>query len=246
MAQNFEQEKIDALTKYTAKLVSDHRVYMEESTLHAKKNGYRPTKTLTSADKRRMQYIKVHYETVPWYDLTHGEEMSVFTATTNGARLWKRLATKANMFLRSADLAFLTKAHEMHLCGDDMKDHFTKTLPSGSKVIHRTTDNVPSWSHEYGYGLPMTRQPFSPYQAIRDPDVLECLGVNLDMVGDTLQEERWALHPNKCHHPMGALRPAVTRRLTDGESEWNNGKVIICEICGLLEKGFDPSKSGYL
>ena len=65
MAQNFEQEKIDALTKYTTNLVSDHKVYLEESTLYAKKNGYRPTRTLTTADKRRMQHIKAHYETVP-------------------------------------------------------------------------------------------------------------------------------------------------------------------------------------
>ena len=94
MAQNFEQESIDALTKYTTNLVSDHRVYMEESTLHAKKNGYRPKKTLTSADKRRTQHTKVHYETVPWDDLTHGEEISVFTATINGSRLWKRFGNE--------------------------------------------------------------------------------------------------------------------------------------------------------
>ena len=220
MAQNFEQEKIGALIKYTMKLVSDHREYLEESTLHAKKNGYRPTRTLTAADKRRMQHINTHSETVPWYDRTHGEEMDVFTATTDGARLWKRLATKANMVLRAADLAFLIQAREMHLDRREerMKDYFTKKLPPGSRVIHRTADNVPNWSLEYGYGLPMTRQHFSPYQAMFDPDVLEGLGVNLDMVGDTQHEERWALHPNECPHPMGALRPAVTWRLMAKES----------------------------
>ena len=256
MAQNFVQERSDALTKYTANLVSDHRVYMEELPSQAKRNGYRPTKTLTSEDKQRMQWNKVHYVTVPWFDITQGEEMSVFTASTKGARLLKRLATKARIFLRIADLAFLTTAHEMHLQRrtDDLVDTCTKMLPSGSKVTfstsqesgvasaggtssrrssaRRTSSYVQTWSKEYVYGSPMTRQRFSPYMAIWDPDVLEELGVNLTMVGDFQLEERWALHPNEVHHSMEALRQAGTGTMTDGESEWNNGKSMVCEICG--------------
>ena len=129
MANNFEQEKIGAFIKYTMKLVSDHRAYLEEWTLHAKKNGYRPTRTLTAADKRRMQHIKPHFDTVPWYDRTHGEEMDVFTATTDGARLWKRLATKAKIVLRAADLAFLIQAREMHL--DRREEHKRTISPRG-------------------------------------------------------------------------------------------------------------------
>ena len=181
MAQNLVQEMSEGLTKYTANLVMDHRTYMEELPSHAKRNGYRPTATLTSTDKQRMQRDKVHYMQVPWYNLTQGEEMNVFTATTEGARNWKRLATKARIFMRQADLAFLTTAHKMYMQRrDDYLAHaLMEALPPGSQVTvetssrrssaRRAPDNVLIWSIEYRYGLPMTRQRFSPYTAIWDP-----------------------------------------------------------------------------
>ena len=76
MTQNFVQERSDALTKYIANKVSEYR---EEEPPRAKKSGYRPTRTLTQEDKQRMQWNIVHYTVVPWYDLTQGEEMDVFT-----------------------------------------------------------------------------------------------------------------------------------------------------------------------
>ena len=82
----------------------------------------------------------------------------------------------------------------------------------------------------------MTRQRFSPYTAIWDPDVLEELGVNLTMVGDTMLEERWALEISEFHHPYQALRQGHS-----GESDWSNGKYIVCEICGGRWQRFEES-----
>ena len=59
MANNFVQEKSDALTRYTANLVAYHREYLRELPFQTKKNAYRPTRTLTTADKQRMQHNKV-------------------------------------------------------------------------------------------------------------------------------------------------------------------------------------------
>ena len=165
--------------------------------------------------------------------------MRVFTATTNGARLWKRLATKARIFLRSADLAFLTIAQEMqvHRRDEELAEAITKMLPSGSKVTismsqesgvstatgdtsgrrssaRRTSSDVSAWSKEYGYGLPMSRQAFSMYMAITDPGQLVELGVDLSLVYSPVKGH-WALEIHQCHHPMEALRQLGTKPLTD-------------------------------
>ena len=136
MAHNFVQEKSDVLTKYTANLVAHYQEYLWELPFQTMKKGYRPTWTLTTADKQRMQHNKFHPFMIPWYNLAQGEEMRVFTATTNGARLWKRLATKARIFLRSADLAFLTIAQglQMHRRDRELAEALTQMLPAGSKV----------------------------------------------------------------------------------------------------------------
>ena len=77
----------------------------------------------------------------------------------------------------------------------------------------------------------MTRSAYSTHVAISDPKKLEQLGVNLETVGLPLKG-RWALQVHECHHPMGALRMAGTASLTDGECTFNNGKSIVCQICG--------------
>ena len=238
MAQNFVQERSDALTRCIANKVAEYR---EETPPRVTESGYRPTKTLTHEDKQRMRWNKAHPTVVPWYDLTQGEEMKVFTLPTKGARLWKRMGTKARIFLRSADLASLTTVHKMYTQrrDDDLADTLKKLLPSGSKVVtfstpqesgaamaegtssrrssaRRSSSDVNNWSKEFGYGLPLARQTHAPYVAISDPETLKKLGVNMKTVGDLPLKGRWALSVHECHHPMGALRQAGTKPLTDG------------------------------
>ena len=40
------------------------------------------------------------------------------------------------------------------------------------------------------------------------------------------------LSVHECHHPMGALRQAGTKPLTDSEEEFSNGRSMSCMICG--------------
>ena len=260
MANNFVQQTTDALTRYTANLVAYHREYLRELPFQTKKNAYRPTRTLTTADKQRMQHNKSHPFTVPWYNLAQGEEMRVFTATTNGARLWKRLATKARIFLRSADLAFLTIAQEMqmHRRDTELAEALTKMLLAGSRVhismapesgsstvtgdasgrrssARQTTSDVNAWSKEFGYGLPMSGQAFSMHMAITNPAQLAGLGVDMSLVSPSVKGQ-WALQIHQCHHPMEALRQLGKKPLTNSfgkdEEEFNNGKSISCRLCG--------------
>ena len=57
----------------------------------------------------------------------------MFTVTTKGARNWKRLVSKTKIFMRTADLTFLTTAHEMFSLrrDDDLAYTRAKLLPSG-------------------------------------------------------------------------------------------------------------------